>query len=69
MTMDFMSPEMDDKIRAALKKADAEDNLGTVAAAVGIAGGVDELRKIMNSEGELNLMDRGMLSMHMGIAQ
>ncbi len=32
-----------------------------------IAGGEDELRKIMNSTGELHVMDRGMLRIHLGL--
>ncbi|AWZ86154.1 hypothetical protein CSC41_4868 [Pseudomonas aeruginosa] len=36
-----------------------------VAAITGIAGGVQELRKIMNSTGELSIMDRGMLALHL----
>ncbi len=55
----------DARIRKALLNADAEGKLGVVAAVTGIAGGEAELRKIMNSEGELHIMDRGMLSIHL----
>ena len=55
----------DTKIRAALRDADSKGKLGVVAAVTGISGGVSELRKIMNSEGELHIMDRGMLAMHL----
>ncbi len=55
---------MDVKIRAALKDADAKGKLSVVAAVTGIAGGEDELRKIMNSTEELHVMDRGMLGVH-----
>lgn len=65
--MDALDPKMDTVIRAALLKADREGKLGVVAAVTGIAGGVDELRKIMNSTGELCLMDRGMLGMHLAV--
>lgn len=62
--MNILNPENDDKIRAALKKADEEGQLDAVARQVGIAGGSAALREIMNSTGELHTMDRGMLSMH-----
>ena len=55
----------DAAIRAALKSADAKGQLQVVAAVTGIAGGVAELRKIMNSTGELHIMDRGMLGIHL----
>lgn len=55
----------DDKIRTALRDADSKGKLGVVAAVVGIAGGEKTLREIMNSEGELSIMDRGMLSIHL----
>lgn len=59
-------PELDDRIRAALKDADAKGKLSVVAAVVGISGGVATLREIMNSAGELSIMDRGMLAIHLG---
>ena len=62
----FNDPQIDDDIRAALRNADAQGGLGVIAAVVGIAGGVQELRKIMRSTGELSIMDRGMLGMHLG---
>jgi len=55
----------DEKIRAALRDADSKGKLGVVAAVTGIAGGTTELRKIMDSEGELHIMDRGMLMPHL----
>lgn len=58
-------PKIDDAIRTALKDADKKGKLAVVAAVVGIAGGDDSLRKIMNSTGELSLMDRGTLGMHL----
>ncbi len=57
--------ETDDKIRAALRDADSKAKLDVVAAVTGIAGGVSELRKIMESTGELHIMDRGMLAIHL----
>ncbi len=62
--MDRLDKSMDVKIRAALKDADAKGKLSVVAAVTGIAGGEDELRKIMNSTEELHVMDRGMLGVH-----
>lgn len=59
-------PKTDDKIRAALRDADRKGKLGVVAAVVGIAGGTSELRRIMDSTDELSVMDRGMLSLHLG---
>lgn len=61
----MLDPKMDGIIRAALRSADRRGKLSVVAAVTGIAGGADELRKIMNSEGELSLMDRGMLGLHL----
>jgi hypothetical protein len=58
-------PKTDDIIRSALLEADRKGKLGMVAAVVGIAGGEDELSKIMNSTGELSIMDRGMLALHL----
>ena len=55
----------DAKIRAALRNADNKGKLGVVAAVTGIAGGEAELRKIMDGEDELHVMDRGMLGMHL----
>ena len=63
--MNITDPNIDDQIRAALRNADKKGQLQTVAAVTGIAGGVSELRRIMNSSGELPIMDRGMLGMHL----
>ncbi len=60
-----LDPKMDDIIREALRKADRDGRLDIVAAVTGIAGGESELRKIMNSTGELHTMDRGMLGLHL----
>jgi len=60
-----LSPETDDVIRGALRNADKKGKLSVVAAVVGIAGGEETLRKIMNSAEELSIMDRGMLSMYL----
>lgn len=60
-----LSPEIDNRIRVALKDADSKGKLGVVAAVVGIAGGVKTLKEIMNSTGELGIIDRGMLSIHL----
>jgi hypothetical protein len=63
--IDIFDPKADDKIREALRSADHKGKLDIVAAVVGIAGGEKELRKIMNSTGELHIMDRGMLAIHL----
>jgi hypothetical protein len=65
--MDILDPQMDNVIRAALLKADREGKIGRIAAVTGISGGVEELRKIMRSTGELHLMDRGMIGMHFAL--
>ena len=63
---DVLKTELiDTKIRAALRDADSKGKLGVVAAVTGIFGGESELRKIMDSEDELDIMDRGMLAMHL----
>lgn len=61
----LLDASMDDKIRTALRSADRKGQMSAVAAITGIAGGVSELRRIMNSAGELPIMDRGMLGMHL----
>lgn len=58
--------ELDKKIRNALKDADKKGKLGVVAAVTGIFGGESELRKIMESKGTLDVMDRGILGIHLG---
>lgn len=61
--IDFRDPQSSDKIRAALQTADREGRLAFLAAATGIAGGINTIRTIMNSAGEIPVMDRGMLGM------
>ena len=63
--MNITDSKQDDRIRAALRSADDKGQLQVVAAVTGIAGGVTALRKIMNSSGELAIMDRGMLAIHL----
>lgn len=58
-------PSTDDKIRSVLRDADSKGKLGVVAAVTGTSGGESELRKVMESEGELLVMDRGMLAIHL----
>ncbi len=53
----------DTKIRAALFDADLKGKLSVVSAVIGPS--VTELREIMNSDRELNIMERGMLGMHL----
>jgi len=55
---------LDDRIRSALKDADSKGKLSVVSAIVGPS--VEELKAIMRGTGELSLMDRGMLGMHLG---
>lgn len=62
---DLNDPRTDDVIRSALVEADRKGKLGVVAAVVGIAGGEKTLREIMSSTGELSIMDRGMLALHL----
>jgi len=61
----MLPKSLDDDIRNALKDADKKGKLKVVAAVTGIAGGEEELRQIMNSTGDLHIMDRGMLGMHL----
>ncbi len=63
--MNLTDKRQDDHIREALRRADKKGQLQVVAAVTGIAGGVAELRRIMNSTGELAIMDRGMLAIHL----
>lgn len=70
MTMSgLLDPRTDDKIRAALRNADERGKLGVVATVIGIAGGEDELRRMMNSTDELSIMDRGVLGLHLQLRQ
>lgn len=65
-TMGYMlDPAIDERIRIALKDADAKDKLGIVAAVSSIAGGEERLRQIMESTEELDLMDRASLGMYL----
>ena len=65
--MNLTDPDIDDQIRAALRDADSKGKLGVAAAVIGISGGAAELRKIMSSTGELNVLDRGMIGLHLGL--
>lgn len=62
-------PALDDDIRERLRAHDRLDGLVALAWTTGIAGGSAELRKIMNSEGELGIIDRGMLGMHLNLVK
>ena len=64
---ELLDKKQDDKIRLALKDADSKGRLDVVAMVVGIAGGENTLREIMEGEEELSFMDRGMLGMHLNI--
>lgn len=64
MTPDILDDKQDDRIRAALRQADATGQLGVVAAVTGIAGGERELRKIMNSRDAIPVLSRGILAIH-----
>jgi hypothetical protein len=64
--MNLTDKRQDDRIRQALRIADKKGQLQVIAAVTGIAGGVAELRRIMNSTEELAIMDRGMLAIHLG---
>ncbi len=63
--IEFNDPKASDKIREALRAVEKDGKLEVLAAYTGIAGGVEELRKIMNSTGEIHIMDRGMLGMYL----
>ncbi len=63
--MSVLDESADSRIRAALLDADKKGKLGIVAAVTGIAGGVKELRRLMNTTEPLSVMDRGMLGMHL----
>lgn len=64
---ELKNEQVDAVIRNALKSADAKGKLCVVAVVTGIAGGEAGLRKIMNGTDPLNIMDRGMLGMHLGL--
>lgn len=58
-------PEADQHIRKALRLLDEDGKLPVLAAITGIAGGEDELRRIMNDTEEMAIIDRGMLLLHL----
>ena len=60
---------LDDEIRAKLMEHSKAATLWKLAESIGIAGGTAELRKILNSTGELHIMDRGMLAIHLGLIE
>jgi hypothetical protein len=64
--MNLTDKRQDARIRQALRNADKKGQLEVVAAVAGIAGGVAELRRIMNSTDELSIRDRWMLAIHLG---
>ena len=59
---------IDEVIRCVLRNADNNGELATLAAAIGIVGGENELREIMNGAGAMNVIDRGMLSFYLGMS-
>jgi hypothetical protein len=54
-------------LRAALLGMDAKGQLHRVATATGIAGGVETLKKMIDDETEICIMDIGIIGMHFGI--
>lgn len=58
-------PALDSRIKAKLKQIDNSGSLSSFASNLGIAGGANSLRNIMNTEGPLSVMDRGMLALHL----
>ena len=60
-------PKTDTKIRNCLMIEDKLGRLEWRANKIGIAGGVEELRKLMNSTEEMKLGDRGILAMEYGL--
>jgi len=55
-------PEMDEPIRSVLRFNESTCRLGDVAELVGCSEAF--LREVMNSKGELSVVDRGMLATH-----
>ena len=60
------NPKYDILIKAALLNADRKGQLAEVARVVGMTGGAEALRKVYTTPGELHLMDRAMIGMHIG---
>ncbi|MGZ4953601.1 MAG: hypothetical protein ACXV8Q_00695 [Methylobacter sp.] len=54
-------------LRAALLNMDQKGELGRVADATGIIGGIETLRRMINDPSEIGIMDIGMIGMHFGI--
>ena len=57
--------EKDQLIRAAIRDAKKKDSLETVAAITALPGGVEELKKILNSTEEISYMSRSILGIHL----
>lgn len=54
-------------LRAALLNMDQKGELGQVANATGISGGIETLREMINDPSKIGFMDIGMIGMHFGI--
>ena len=58
-------PSVDTTIRDRLSELDRTDCLRRLAAETGIAGGASALRDLIATPGELSIMDRGMMLLHL----
>ncbi|MGZ8200511.1 MAG: hypothetical protein ACXWUC_06950 [Methylosarcina sp.] len=54
-------------LRAALLNMDQKGELGRIANATGISGGIETLREMINDPSKIGIMDIGMIGMHFGI--
>ena len=59
----FQDPHAEEKIRAELRKLSRANKLGVLAALSGIAGGERELRRLMESNEPMSIMDIGMIAL------
>jgi hypothetical protein len=55
------------KLRDALLSLDKKGELGRIAAATGISGGVETLREMINNPSKIGFMDIGMIGIHIGL--
>ena len=62
-TSKIRTNKLDPQIKLAIKVLKHNGRLHELAQATGIDGGAEELEKIANTDGDLSVMDRGMIGM------
>lgn len=63
------NPNLDEQIKGALIDAKNKNELSFLAEKIGIAGGVGSLEKIIQSNKEISIIDKGMLGLYFGFIE